>query len=78
MRSHAQFVLLTLKQDVPLGKIEDLLKTGNEWVDFVPNNKQATLERLTPVAVSGSLQVAVGRVRKNTAQPAGRQYFCGW
>jgi aspartate-semialdehyde dehydrogenase len=64
MRSHAQAVTLKLKKDLPLEEIEEVIKSGNEWVDFVPNNKEETLKRLTPVAVSGTLKVAVGRVRK--------------
>jgi aspartate-semialdehyde dehydrogenase len=64
MRSHAQAVTLKLKKDLPLQEIERIIKSDNEWVDLVPNNKEDTLKRLTPVAVSGTLKVAVGRVRK--------------
>lgn len=69
MRSHAQFVFLELTQDLPLPEIEEIIRGGNEWVDLVPNNKEQTLARLTPVAVSGTLNVAVGRVRKNRTSP---------
>lgn len=64
MRSHAQAITIKLKKDLSLKEIEDIIKSGNEWVDFVPNEKQETLKKLTPVAVSGSLKIAVGRVRK--------------
>lgn len=64
MRSHAQAITLKLTKDLPLNEIEEIIKSGNEWVDLVPNNKEETLKRLTPVAVSGTLNIAVGRVRK--------------
>jgi aspartate-semialdehyde dehydrogenase len=64
MRSHAQAIVMKLKKNLPLEEIEEIIKADNEWIDFVPNNKQETLQRLTPVAVSGTLKIAVGRVRK--------------
>ena len=64
MRSHAQAITLKLKENLPLKEIEEIIKSGNPWVDFVPNEKEATLKRLNPVAVSGTLKVAIGRVRK--------------
>jgi len=68
-RSHATAVTIKLKKNVPLGKIEEMIKSANEWVDFVPNEREATLSRLSPVAVSGTLNVAVGRVRKLSMGP---------
>lgn len=64
MRSHAQAITLKLKEDLPLKEIEEIIRLGNEWVDLIPNNKEDTLKWLTPVAVSGTLNIAVGRVRK--------------
>ena len=64
MRSHSQAFTIRLKQDVPLNEIEDMLDSANDWVSVVPNNKAATLADLTPAAVSGTLRVPVGRVRK--------------
>ena len=64
MRSHAQAVTMKLKKDLPIQEIEEIISSANEWVDFVPNNKEETLKRLTPVAVSGTLDIAVGRLRK--------------
>lgn len=64
MRSHAQAITMKLKKDLPLEEIEEIIKSDNEWVDFVPNKKQETLQRLTPVAVSGTMKIAVGRLRK--------------
>lgn len=64
MRSHSQALTLKLTKDVPLAELEDALRSGNEWVDFVENDKTATLARLSPAAVSGTLRIAVGRVRK--------------
>jgi aspartate-semialdehyde dehydrogenase len=64
LRSHAQSVALKLKEDKPLEELEEIIKSAHEWVKFIPNNKEETLKHLTPAAVSGSLEVAVGRLRK--------------
>ena len=63
-RCHSQAVTLKLTEAVPLADINEALQTGHQWLEFVANSKQDSIERLTPVAVSGSLRVAVGRVRK--------------
>ena len=59
-----QAITLKLKSAVSLDEVERLIRDHNEWVDFVPNTKEATLQRLTPCAVAGRLTVAVGRVRR--------------
>jgi aspartate-semialdehyde dehydrogenase len=64
MRCHSQGLTIKLKRDVPLGDIEAVLRENNDWVNIVPNTKEETLRRLSPAAVSGSLQVPVGRLRK--------------
>lgn len=65
MRCHSQGLTIKLKQNIPLTDIEQALKnSGNEWLDVVENNKADSIERLTPVAVTGTLKVAVGRLRK--------------
>ena len=64
LRSHAQAITIKLKRDVPMEEIEEIISSAHEWVKLVPNNRQATLRQLTPVAVSGTLDIAVGRVRK--------------
>lgn len=65
MRCHAQGLTIKLKQDIPLEEIEAALKgSGNEWLDVVEDTKETTVERLTPVAVTGTLTVALGRLRK--------------
>ncbi|GAA0321016.1 aspartate-semialdehyde dehydrogenase [Psychrobacter aestuarii] len=65
MRCHAQGLTIKLKKDIPLADIEAALKdSGNQWLDVVEDTKEATVERLTPVAVTGTLTVALGRLRK--------------
>ncbi len=65
MRCHAQGLTIKLKQDIPLSDIEDALRnSGNQWLDVVEDTKEAAVERLTPVAVTGTLTVAIGRLRK--------------
>lgn len=64
MRCHSQALTIKLKRDVPMKEIETLLREANQWVDFVENEKEATLARLSPAACSGTLTVPVGRARK--------------
>jgi len=64
MRSHAQGVTIKLKNNLPLDEINSMLKEAHEWVHFVDNNKDQTISELTPAFTSGSLNIAVGRVRK--------------
>jgi aspartate-semialdehyde dehydrogenase len=69
MRCHSQALMFKLKKDVPLADIEALIANDNAWVKFVPNTKEATLRDLTPVAVTGTMTIPVGRVRKMAMGP---------
>ena len=64
MRCHSQALTLKLKRDVPLADIEDLIANDNPWARLVPNTREATVRELTPVAVSGTMTIPVGRLRK--------------
>ena len=64
MRCHSQALTLKLKRDLPLAEIESILASGNPWVKVVPNRREETLKALTPVAVTGTLEVPIGRLRK--------------
>jgi len=64
MRCHSQGLTIKLKRDLPLAEIEHILASANDWVEVVPNRREETLKRLTPVAVTGTLAVPVGRLRK--------------
>ena len=64
MRSHSQALTIKLNQDVPLHDIEQMLREDNDWIDVGEKSKESTLERLTPAAISGTLTVPVGRLRK--------------
>jgi len=64
MRCHSQAFTIKLNRDVPLDEIESVLGDANEWVSIVPNEKEDTLSSLTPAAVTGTLGVPIGRVRK--------------
>ncbi|HOM30013.1 MAG TPA: Asd/ArgC dimerization domain-containing protein, partial [Deltaproteobacteria bacterium] len=63
---HSQGLTVKLAKDVPLGEINDIIAAANDWVTVVPNTKEETLKNLTPAAVTGTLKVAVGRIRKMT------------
>jgi aspartate-semialdehyde dehydrogenase len=78
MRCHSQAITIKLNKDLPLAEIEQLIANDNQWVKLVPNTKADTLARLTPAAVSGTLTVPVGRVRKMRMGPQYVQAFtCG-
>ncbi len=64
MRCHSQALTIKLTKDVPLDEVHALLAAANDWVRVVPNEREATLKHLTPAAVTGTLQVPVGRLRK--------------
>jgi aspartate-semialdehyde dehydrogenase len=64
MRCHSQALTMKLKRDVPLAEIEQMLGEANDWVKVIPNERDSTLRELTPAAVSGTMQVPVGRLRK--------------
>jgi aspartate-semialdehyde dehydrogenase len=64
MRCHSLALTLKLKQDLPLAEIEHLIRSGNDWVKWVPNVRETTVQELTPASITGGLQVGVGRVRK--------------
>lgn len=65
MRCHSQALTIKLTKDIPLADITAALReSNNPWLDVVENDKAASMERLTPVAVTGTLNVAVGRLRK--------------
>ena len=69
MRCHSQALLFKLKQDVPLVDIEGLIANDNAWVKVVPNTREATMQQLTPVAVTGTMSIPVGRLRKMAMGP---------
>ena len=69
MRCHSQSLTIKLKKDVPLADVEQMISHDNQWVSFVSNNKEDTLRGLTPVAVTGTMNIAVGRVRKLALGP---------
>jgi aspartate-semialdehyde dehydrogenase len=64
MRCHSQALTIKMRRDAPLEEVEALIASAHEWVRIVPNNKAATLAQLTPAAVTGTLQVPIGRLRK--------------
>jgi aspartate-semialdehyde dehydrogenase len=69
MRCHSQALMFKLRKDVPLADVEQLLANDNAWVRVVPNTREATIKSLTPVAVTGKLDIAVGRIRKLAMGP---------
>jgi aspartate-semialdehyde dehydrogenase len=64
MRCHSQAFTIKLAHDLPLDEITSMIAEHNAWVKVIPNEKQHTLQELTPAKVSGTLSVPVGRIRK--------------
>jgi aspartate-semialdehyde dehydrogenase len=69
MRCHSQALTFKLKKNVPLADIESMIAADNAWVKVVPNTREATLRDLTPVAVTGTMTIPVGRLRKMAMGP---------
>jgi aspartate-semialdehyde dehydrogenase len=72
MRCHSQALTIKLKRDVPLADIEGILAGANQWVKVIPNQREPSLRALTPAAVTGTLEVPIGRLRK---LPMGGEYL---
>ena len=69
MRCHSQALTFKLKKDVPLADIQDMIANDNEWASVVPNTREDTIRDLTPVKVTGTMQIPVGRIRKLAMGP---------
>jgi aspartate-semialdehyde dehydrogenase len=64
MRCHSQALTIKLKRDLPLEEVERLIAGGNPWVRVVPNDRESSIRELSPAAVSGGLNIPIGRLRK--------------
>jgi len=64
MRCHSQALTIKLKKDIPLDDVHALIGSANPWVKVIPNEREATMNELTPTAVTGTLNVPIGRLRK--------------
>ncbi|WP_338849867.1 aspartate-semialdehyde dehydrogenase [Massilia sp. W12] len=64
MRCHSQALTIKLKKDVPLDELHGIIASHNDWVKLVPNTREASMRDLTPAAVTGTLTIPVGRLRK--------------
>jgi len=69
MRCHSQALTFKLKKDVPVADIEAMIAADNMWVKVIPNTREATIKDLTPVAVTGTMTIPVGRIRKLAMGP---------
>ena len=69
MRSHSQALTIKLRHDVPIDEVESMLSDANDWVKVLPNDRDITMQELSPAAVTGTLTVPVGRLRKMNLGP---------
>jgi aspartate-semialdehyde dehydrogenase len=78
MRCHSQALTIKMTKDLPLDEIQEMLANHNAWVKVVPNDREVTMRELTPAAVTGTLTVPVGRLRKMNMGPLFLNAFtCG-
>ena len=75
MRSHSQALTVKLKRDVPMDEIQQMLAESNEWVKVLPNDKEISMQQLSPAAVTGTLDIPVGRLRKMNM---GKEYLAAF
>ena len=64
MWSYSQALTVKLKRDVPMDEIQQMLAESNEWVKVLPNDKEISMQQLSPAALTGTLDIPVGRLRK--------------
>ena len=69
MRCHAQALTIKLRRDIPLAEVERVLADAHEWVRVIPNDRDASIRGLTPAAVTGRLEIPIGRLRKLAMGP---------
>ncbi len=78
MRCHSQALTIKMKKDVPLDEITEMIAKHNKWVKVVPNVRETSMKELTPAAITGTLTVPVGRLRKMNMGPTFLNAFtCG-
>jgi aspartate-semialdehyde dehydrogenase len=78
MRCHSQALTIKMTKDVPLDEIQGIIAGHNSWVKVVPNQRDITIRELTPAAVTGTLTVPIGRLRKMNMGPTFLNAFtCG-
>ncbi len=78
MRCHSQALTIKMTKDVPLNEITDMISRHNKWVKVVPNQRDVTIKELTPAAITGTLTVPIGRLRKMNMGPTFLNAFtCG-
>ncbi len=69
MRCHSQALTVKLKKDIPLDEITQMLASANDWVRVIPNERERSEKELTPTAVSGTMNIPVGRLHKMAIGP---------
>src|ERR1700751_1452029 len=77
MRCHSQALTIKLRRDLPLAEVAAMIAAGNQWVRVVPNTSEESIKRLTPAAVTGTMEVPIGRLRKLSIGPGTGAAFTG-
>jgi aspartate-semialdehyde dehydrogenase len=69
MRCHSQAFTIKMNDDVPIDEIRNIVDNANQWVEVIANEREASLTQLTPAAVTGTLSIPIGRIRKLNIDP---------
>jgi aspartate-semialdehyde dehydrogenase len=69
MRCHSQALTIKLRDDLPLAEVHEIIAGANDWVRLIPNERERSVRELTPAAVTGRLEIPVGRLRKLNLGP---------
>lgn len=78
LRCHSQGLTIKLRKNVPLDDLNEIISTHNPWVEIIPNHREESIKKLTPASISGTLKIAVGRLRKlNMGDEYLNAFTCG-
>ena len=69
MRCHSQALTIKLTRDVPLADVESIIGEANDWVQVIANDREDSMQKLSPAVISGSMNIPVGRLRKMNMGP---------
>jgi len=64
MRCHSQALTIKLKKNISLEEINQTISSANAWVKLIPNEREISMNELSPASVSGKLSIPIGRIRK--------------
>ena len=64
MRCHSQALTIKMKENLSIEEINEKISAGNKWVKLIINERDATINNLSPMNASGKLDILVGRIKR--------------